>query len=84
MLGNNDYSLNSSIKHNRKKMLRYLVTKKEIFKGEKLDYENIYFKRIKNYSGAIDSTIENRKFFNKKLKNNVKKNQILKKRMFYD
>mgnify|MGYP001163891901 FL=1 len=84
MLGNNDYSLNSSIKNNRKKMLRYLVTKKEIIKGEKLNYKNIYFKRIKNYSGAIDSTIENRKFFNKKLKINLKKNQILKKRMFYD
>ena len=83
MLGSNDYSLNSSIKPNRKKMLRYLVAKREIIKGEKLNYKSINFKRIKNYSGAIDSSIENRKFFNKKLKNNLKKNKILKKKMFY-
>ena len=47
-------------------MLRYLVAKKgKSLKEKKLNYKSINFKRIKNYSGAIDSSIENRKFFYK-------------------
>ena len=84
MLGDDSYFLNSSIFSNRKKMLRYLVAKKNIIRGEKLNYENVNFKRIKNYSNAIDSTEINKKFFNKKLKNNIKKDQVFKKKMFYD
>ena len=84
MLGNNNYNLNSSIIHNRKKMLRYFVAKKNIIKGEKINYKNINFKRLKNYNGAIASTIENKKFFNKKIKKNLKKGEILKKKMFND
>ena len=65
-------------------MLRYFVAKKNIIKGEKINYKNINFKRLKNYNGAIASTIENKKFFNKKIKKNLKKGEILKKKMFND
>ena len=79
MLGKKMLVMDSKIKNKRKSYLRYITAKKEIKKGEIFSLENIGFLRHKKNQQGL----EPKYFFsleNKKSKNRIRKDQILKKK----
>jgi len=78
MKGRKNLPISSKEKTERKYRHRYLVAKRDIIKGEKININNIAFKRLKSFKKfALKPKI----FFlirNKKVKKNIKKNQVIK------
>ena len=74
--GKQNQIINKKLLSSRWKNFRYLVSKKEISKGEKFSLRNIMFKRQKNSAGLLP------KFFfkieGKKAKRIIKKNSLIK------
>ena len=77
-LGNRNKHILKCEKSNRLKLKKSLVTSKELLKGKKIKLTDIDIKRPGNGIRPIDIS----KYLNKKIKFNLKKNIVLKSKMF--
>lgn len=77
MKGRKNLSISSKEITERKYRHRYLVAKRNIIKGEKININNIAFKRLKTYK---QFALQPKIFFlirNKKVKKNIKENEVI-------
>lgn len=82
ILGSGHLSPTKSEQKERNLRYRFLVSKKFINKGDKINIDNINMKRVDNFNKSFIPAIDFLKLNNKKLKKKVPPNIILKKSMF--